>query len=57
VGIVLAIILQIIFANSPLVNRILETAPMNLDQWLICFGAALPMIGVALSVNRFDPPN
>jgi len=57
VGIFLAVILQIIFANSPFVNRIFETAPMNLDQWLICFGVALPMIGVALSVNRFDPPN
>ncbi|MEG5174098.1 HAD-IC family P-type ATPase [Microcoleus sp. B3-D7] len=57
VGIVLAVILQIIFANSPFVNRIFETAPMNLDQWLICFGVALPMIGVALWVNRFDPPN
>jgi Ca2+-transporting ATPase len=57
VGIVLAVILQIIFANSPFVNRIFDTAPMNLDPWLICFGVALPMIGVALSVNRFDPPN
>lgn len=57
VGIVVAVILQIIFANSPFVNRIFETAPMNLDQWLICLGVALPMIGVALSVNRFDPPN
>ena len=57
VGIVLAVILQIVFANSPFINRIFATAPMNLDQWLICFGVALPMIGVALSVNRFDPPN
>ncbi|MEG4328923.1 HAD-IC family P-type ATPase [Microcoleus sp. herbarium5] len=57
VGIIVAVILQIIFANSPFVNRIFETAPMNLEQWLICFGVALPMIGVALWVNRFDPPN
>jgi len=57
VGIVVAVILQIIFANSPFVNRIFDTAPMNLDRWLICFGVALPTIGVALSVNRFDPPN
>jgi cation-transporting ATPase F len=57
VGIVVAVILQIIFANSPFVNEVFQTAPMNLDQWLICFGVALPMIGVALSVNRFDPPN
>ncbi|NJR25842.1 MAG: HAD-IC family P-type ATPase [Richelia sp. CSU_2_1] len=57
VGIVVAVILQIIFANSEFVNRIFQTAPMNLDQWLICFGVALPMIAVALSVNKFDPPN
>jgi len=57
VGIVVAVILQIIFANSPFINSIFETAPMNLDRWLICFAVALPAIGVALSVNRFDPPN
>jgi len=57
VGIVVAVILQMIFANSPFINRIFETAAMNLDQWLICFGVALRAIGVALSVNRFDPPN
>ncbi|OCQ95045.1 carbonate dehydratase [Oscillatoriales cyanobacterium USR001] len=57
VGIFVAVILQIIFANSPFVNQVFQTAPMNLDQWLICFGVALPMIGIALSVNRFDPPN
>ncbi|MEG4287616.1 hypothetical protein Q5692_01950 [Microcoleus sp. C2C3] len=49
--------MQTIFANSPFINRIFETAPLNLDRWLICFGVALPAIGVALSVNRFDPPN
>jgi cation-transporting P-type ATPase F len=57
VGIVVAVILQIIFANSTFVNRIFQTAPMTLDQWLICLGVALPMIAVALSVNKFDPPN
>ncbi|MEG4023033.1 cation transporting ATPase C-terminal domain-containing protein [Microcoleus sp. S13C4] len=56
-GIVVAVIWPIIFANSPFINRIFETAPMNLEQWLICFGVALPAIGVALWVNRFDPPN
>ncbi|MEG5058245.1 cation transporting ATPase C-terminal domain-containing protein [Microcoleus sp. A2-C5] len=52
-----AVILQVIFANSPFINQIFQTAPMNLSQWLICFVIALPAIGVALSVNRFDPPN
>jgi Ca2+-transporting ATPase len=57
VGIVVAVILQMIFANSPFINRIFETAPMNLDRWLICFGVALRAFGVALCVNRFDPTN
>ncbi|MBD2181358.1 HAD-IC family P-type ATPase [Planktothrix sp. FACHB-1355] len=57
VGIVVAVILQIIFANSTFINGIFQTAPMTLDQWLICFGASLPMIAIAASVNRFDPPN
>lgn len=57
VGIAIALLFQIVFANSPFINRIFETAPMNLDQWLICFAVALPAIGIALSVNRFDPPN
>jgi cation-transporting P-type ATPase F len=30
---------------------------MTLDQWIICFLASLPMIAIAASVNRFDPPN
>ncbi|KAM3097289.1 HAD-IC family P-type ATPase [Phormidesmis sp. 146-35] len=57
VGIGLAIILQIIFSNSTFINQIFKTAPMSLDQWLVCFGASLPMIAIAYYVNRFDPPN
>ncbi|WP_448285820.1 HAD-IC family P-type ATPase [Phormidesmis priestleyi] len=57
VGIGLAIVLQIIFSNSTFINQIFKTAPMSLDQWLVCFGASLPMIAIAYYVNRFDPPN
>jgi Ca2+-transporting ATPase len=53
---VLAVILQIIFSNSEFINRLFKTAPMSLDQWLVCFLVSLPMIAVAASVNRFDPP-
>ncbi|MFB2836509.1 HAD-IC family P-type ATPase [Floridanema evergladense] len=56
-GIVVAVILQIIFANSEFINNVFKTAPMNLDQWLICLGVSLPMIAIATFVNRFDPPN
>ncbi|NJK34582.1 MAG: HAD-IC family P-type ATPase [Oscillatoriales cyanobacterium SM2_2_1] len=55
-GIVLAVVLQVVFSNSSFINQIFETAPMNLDQWLICLLVSLPMIGVAAYVNRFDPP-
>ncbi len=55
-GIILAMVLQIIFSNSEFINRLFKTAPMTLDQWLVCFLVSLPMIAVAASVNRFDPP-
>ena len=56
-GIIGAIVLQILFSQVPLLNRIFETAPLNLTQWLICLAVGLPMIPVALLVNRLDPPN
>lgn len=56
-GIIGAIVLQIIFSNSEFINNLFSTAPMTLDQWLICLVAALPMIAVAAAANRFDPPN
>jgi cation-transporting P-type ATPase F len=57
IGLVVAIVLQIIFTNSPLINSVFETAPMSLNQWSICIGASLPMIAIATIANRFDPPN
>ncbi len=56
-GIILAMALQIIFSNSEFINAVFGTAPMSLDQWMICLFAGLPMIAVAASVNRIDPPN
>ena len=56
-GIIGAVILQIIFSQSSFINNIFSTAPLNLNQWLSCLGAGLPMIAIASSVNRFDPPN
>jgi cation-transporting ATPase F len=57
VGIVATIILQIIFSQWSLMNELFETAPLNLNQWLICVLVGLPMIVVAALVNRFDPLN
>ncbi len=56
-GIVGAVILQVLFSQWSFINNIFSTAPLNLSQWLICLGAGLPMIAIAASVNRFDPPN
>lgn len=56
-GIIGAIVLQILFSQVPLLNRIFQTAPLDATQWLICLAAGLPMIPVALLVNRLDPPN
>ncbi len=56
-GILGAIILQIVFAHVPLINEVFETAPLSLQQWLFCLGVGSPMIVWAAFVNRFDPPN
>jgi Ca2+-transporting ATPase len=55
VGLVVTIILQIIFSQWSLMNNLFYTAPLNLNQWLICLLVSLPMILVATVVNRFDP--
>lgn len=57
IGIVCTIILQIIFSQWSLMNKLFSTAPLNLNQWLICLLIGLPMIFVAAFVNRFDPLN
>jgi Ca2+-transporting ATPase len=55
IGIACAIVLQIIFSQWSLMNRLFSTAPLNLQQWLICLLVGLPMIPLAILVNRFDP--
>jgi len=57
IGIALTIVLQIMFSQWNLMNLLFSTAPLNLNQWLICFVVGLPMIIVAIVVNRFDPIN
>ncbi|MBE9179983.1 HAD-IC family P-type ATPase [Oculatella sp. LEGE 06141] len=56
-GIVATILLQVIFSQWSVMNRLFATAPLSLEQWLICLAAGLPMILVAAFVNRFDPMN
>ncbi|BAY64313.1 ATPase, E1-E2 type [Calothrix brevissima NIES-22] len=57
IGIAATIILQIIFSQWNVMNSLFSTAPLNLTQWLICLLIGLPMILVAILVNRFDPLN
>jgi cation-transporting ATPase F len=56
-GILCTIVLQIIFSQWSLMNSWFYTAPLNLNQWLLCILIGVPMIPVAAWVNRFDPPN
>jgi Ca2+-transporting ATPase len=55
IGIACTVILQIIFSQWSVMNLLFSTAPLNLNQWLICLLIGLPMVVVAALVNRFDP--
>ncbi|BAU07580.1 cation-translocating P-type ATPase [Fischerella sp. NIES-3754] len=55
IGIACTVILQIIFSQWNLMNSLFSTAPLNLNQWLICLLLGLPMLILSALVNRFDP--
>ena len=57
VGIGVTVLLQVIFSQWEIMNQLFATAPLDLNQWLICFLVGLPMIPIAILVNRFDPQN
>ncbi len=54
VGIVAAIILQIVFSQWGVTNLLFQTAPLTLNQWLICLLPTIPMIPVAILADRLD---
>ncbi|MDH6061665.1 cation-transporting P-type ATPase [Chrysosporum bergii ANA360D] len=54
-GLLCTVFLQIIFSQWGVMNTLFRTAPLNLQQWLICLLLALPMIPLALFVSRIDP--
>ncbi|WP_404786339.1 cation-transporting P-type ATPase [Altericista sp. CCNU0014] len=56
IGIVSAIVLQILFSQVSVMNTLFATAPLTLNQWLICLIPALPMIPTAILANAIDPP-
>ncbi len=57
IGILCTIFLQILFSQWGAMNVLFNTAPLTLNQWLICLIPALPMIVLAVFINRLDPPN
>lgn len=56
VGIVAAVALQIVFSQWGVMNVLFETAPLTLNQWLICLLPMLPMIPMAVVAHFIDPP-
>jgi cation-transporting ATPase F len=56
IGIVGAVLLQVIFSQWSVMNILFATAPLTWNQWLICLIPTLPMIPVALLANVIDPP-
>ncbi|WP_052035159.1 cation-transporting P-type ATPase [Xenococcus sp. PCC 7305] len=56
-GVVTAVILQIIFSQWSVMNVLFETAPLNINQWLICLLPMLPMIPITFLANFIDPPS
>jgi len=56
-GILVAIVFQILFSQVGLMNFLFDTAPLSINQGLICLGVSLPMFFVALLANRLNPQN
>ena len=56
VGIIAAVALQIVFSQWGVMNVLFETAPLTLNQWLICLLPMLPMIPMAALAHFIDPP-
>jgi cation-transporting P-type ATPase F len=54
-GIMGALLLQVLFSQWGTMNAIFATAPLSLQQWMLCSLGMLPMIPVALAANRLDP--
>ena len=55
IGIVAAVLLQIIFSQWSVMNVLFDTAPLDFNRWLICLLPMLPMIPIAAVANSIDP--
>ncbi|BAY73994.1 ATPase, E1-E2 type [Nostoc linckia NIES-25] len=57
IGIVAVAILQCLFSQWSMMNQVFDTTPLTFTQALICMGVGLPVVFVALILQRFDPLN
>lgn len=56
VGILVAVGLQVVFSQLPLMNMLFDTAPLTLRQGLICLIPMIPMVPWAILSHVIDPP-
>ncbi len=54
-GILGAIVLQVLFSQWSVMNVLFATAPLSLTQWLICLIPMIPMLFLTVFVDRLDP--
>ncbi|MEA5418140.1 hypothetical protein VB712_02820 [Spirulina sp. CCNP1310] len=47
--------LQVVFSQWGVMNTLFHTAPLTLQQWLICLAPMIPMIPMAIFANWIDP--
>lgn len=57
IGIVVVVILQCLFSQWSMMNQVFDTTPLTFIQALICMSVGLPVVFIALILQRFDPLN
>lgn len=55
-GIAVAVVIQVIFSQWPVMNTLFETAPLTWQQGLICLIPMVLMVPTAALANLIDPP-
>jgi Ca2+-transporting ATPase len=57
IGIISVVVLQYLFSQWSIMNQLFDTTPLTFTQVLICISVGLPMVLLALILQRFDPLN
>ena len=55
IGIACVLLLQVLFSQLPLLNRLFSTVPLSWGQALVCLGAGLPVILIEGRLKRQKP--